>query len=310
MRKILLLIAVACLTILLLVNYSNGKELLAYSEGVYTQSEDSSFKGLEIKLKGWASKLSGSTSCDPNDSYDPNDPGSKYGNNQKGTLFTNPTSFDLQDIYGFGGTKTSLQLEVKKDINERSFGYLAYFTDSRKSQVTLTSPVAFVWNKNTSGRPAGITFLRSGDNLVTSIKINSFDIGYGYYIGKKYQKGYIATLIGIRFNNLAVDWTYSGSISGSDLYRKRGASGFIGVEGNYTFSDNLAGFLRVDGGVTGVAGNRVGLFEYEIGTSVKFTNALHLELGYKYADIRAREDVDSKISVKLQGINGGLVFKF
>ncbi|MFN3477971.1 MAG: hypothetical protein ACK4ZM_01215 [bacterium] len=246
MKKVFSLIICASVITLLLVNYSTAKELLTYSGEVYSQEDSSSFKGLQIKIKGWASKLSGNTSCDPNDSYDPNDPASKYGNNRKGTIFTNPTSFDLKDVYGFGGTKTSLQLEIRKDINERSFGYLAYFTDSRKSQVTLTSPVAFVWNQNTGGKPAGITFLQIGDNLTTAIKINTFDIAYGYYIGKNYQKGYVAALVGIRFNNLAVDWTYSGSVNSSDLYRKRGASGFLGVEGHYNFSDNLAGFLRVD----------------------------------------------------------------
>lgn len=304
------MVVITIVTILLLINFSNAEQLLTYSGEVYTQEESSSLKGLEIKLKGWASKLSGSTSCDPNDSYDPNDPDSKYGSNIKGTPFTNPTSFDLKDVYGFGGTKTSLQLEIRKDINERSFGYLGYFTDSRKSQVTLSSPVAFVWNQNTGGKPAGITFLQAGDNLTTSIKVSAFDIAYGYYIGRKYEKGYVAALVGIRFNNLSIDWTYSGSISGSDLFRKRGASGFIGVEGYYNFSDNLNGFLRVDGGVTGGGGNRVGLFEYEIGTNLKLTNTLHLEVGYKYADIRAREDVGNKVSLKLQGINGGLVFKF
>ncbi|MFN3996044.1 MAG: hypothetical protein ACK4GR_05910, partial [bacterium] len=194
MKKVFSLIIYACIIILLLVSYSTAKELLIHSRDVYYQDESSSFKGLRVKIKGWASKLSGNTSCDSNDSYNPNDPASKYGNNRKGNLFNNPTSFDLKDAYGFDGNRASLQLEIRKDINERSFGYLAYFTDSRRSQVTLTSPVAFVWNQNTGGKPAGITFLQRGDNLTTAIKINTFDIAYGYYIGKNYQKGYAAAL--------------------------------------------------------------------------------------------------------------------
>jgi len=260
------------------------------------------YQGLELKLKAWASKVSGNTSFDPNANYQ----------TTRGVAFNNPTTFDLRDDYGFGGTKTSLQIEVRKDINDKSFGYLAYFTDSRSSNVTLARDLAFVWNKPSQAgdQTPGITYLQAGDNLSTALKINTFDIAYGYYIGKKYEKGYVAALIGIRFNNLAVDWTYSGSLDGSDIYRKRGASGFIGVEGKYNFSDNLAGFLRVDGGVVGGSGNRIGMFEYEVGTNLKLTNTFHLELGYKYSDITAREDIGSKVNLKLQGINGGLVFKF
>lgn len=302
MKKIMSTLIIAIISILIFANIAFSKDLLAY-EGIITSEQQTPFyQGFEIKLKGWASKLSGSTSFDPNASY----------GTTRGTAFTTPNTFDLKDVYGFGGTKTSLQLEVRKEINQRSFGYLSYFTDSRKSQVTLTSPVAFVWNKPSqpNDQTPGITYLTAGDNLSTAIKINTFDIGYGYYIGKKYDKGYLAAIVGIRFNNLAVDWTYSGSLNGSDIYRKRGASGFIGIDGRYNFSDNLVGYLRIDGGITGGGGNRVGLFEYELGANVKLTNSLHLELGYKYADIRAREDIGSKLSLKLQGINGGLVFKF
>ncbi len=294
MRKLIYSIIVVAVILLLYL-----KETKAYEGMIYTESEKSFHQGFEVKLKGWASKLSGNTSFDPN---------AQYGT-INGIPFNNPTSFDLVDVYGFGGTKTSLNLEVKKDINERSFGYLSYFTDSRKSDVTLTSPVAFVWNQNTV--TPGITFLQAGDNLSTSVKINTFDIAYGYYIGQKYQKGYVAALIGIRFNNIAIDWTYSGSINGSDLYRKRGASGYIGVEGKYNFSDNLSGYLRVNGGIMdGRSGNRIGQFEYELGTNLKLTTTLSIELGYKYADIVARESIGSKYNVKLQGINGGLVFRF
>lgn len=302
MKKIMSTLIIAIISILIFANIAFSKDLLAY-EGIITSEQQTPFyQGFEIKLKGWASKLSGSTSFDPNASY----------GTTRGTAFTTPNTFDLKDVYGFGGTKTSLQLEVRKEINQRSFGYLSYFTDSRKSEVNLTSPVAFVWNKPSqpNDQTPGITYLTAGDNLSTAIKINTFDIGYGYYIGKKYDKGYLAAIVGIRFNNLAVDWTYSGSLNGSDIYRKRGASGFIGIDGRYNFSDNLVGYLRIDGGITGGGGNRVGLFEYELGANVKLTNSLHLELGYKYADIRAREDIGSKLSLKLQGINGGLVFKF
>ena len=302
MKKIMSTLIIAIISILIFANIAFSKDLLAY-EGIITSEQQTPFyQGFEIKLKGWASKLSGSTSFDPNASY----------GTTRGTAFTTPNTFDLKDVYGFGGTKTSLQLEVRKEINQRSFGYLSYFTDSRKSEVNLTSPVAFVWNKPSqpNDQTPGITYLSAGDNLSTAIKINTFDIGYGYYIGKKYDKGYLAAIVGLRFNNLAVDWTYSGSLNGSDIYRKRGASGFIGIDGRYNFSDNLVGYLRIDGGITGGGGNRVGLFEYELGANVKLTNSLHLELGYKYADIRAREDIGSKLSLKLQGINGGLVFKF
>lgn len=302
MKKIMSTLIIAIISILIFANIAFSKDLLAY-EGIITSEQQTPFyQGFEIKLKGWASKLSGSTSFDPNASY----------GTTRGTAFTTPNTFDLKDVYGFGGTKTSLQLEVRKEINQRSFGYLSYFTDSRKSEVNLTSPVAFVWNKPSqpNDQTPGITYLSAGDNLSTAIKINTFDIGYGYYIGKKYDKGYLAAIVGLRFNNLAVDWTYSGSLNGSDIYRKRGASGFIGIDGMYNFSDNLVGYLRIDGGITGGGGNRVGLFEYELGANVKLTNSLHLELGYKYADIRAREDIGSKLSLKLQGINGGLVFKF
>lgn len=302
MKKIMSTLIIAIISILIFANIAFSKDLLAY-EGIITSEQQTPFyQGFEIKLKGWASKLSGSTSFDPNASY----------GTTRGTAFTTPNTFDLKDVYGFGGTKTSLQLEVRKEINQRSFGYLSYFTDSRKSEVNLTSPVAFVWNKPSqpNDQTPGITYLTAGDNLSTAIKINTFDIGYGYYIGKKYDKGYLAAIVGLRFNNLAVDWTYSGSLNGSDIYRKRGASGFIGIDGRYNFSDNLVGYLRIDGGITGGGGNRVGLFEYELGANVKLTNSLHLELGYKYADIRAREDIGSKLSLKLQGINGGLVFKF
>jgi opacity protein-like surface antigen len=302
MKKIMSTLIIAIISILIFANIAFSKDLLAY-EGIITSEQQTPFyQGFEIKLKGWASKLSGSTSFDPNASY----------GTTRGTAFTTPNTFDLKDVYGFGGTKTSLQLEVRKEINQRSFGYLSYFTDSRKSEVNLTSPVAFVWNKPSqpNDQTPGITYLSAGNNLSTAIKINTFDIGYGYYIGKKYDKGYLAAIVGLRFNNLAVDWTYSGSLNGSDIYRKRGASGFIGIDGRYNFSDNLVGYLRIDGGITGGGGNRVGLFEYELGANVKLTNSLHLELGYKYADIRAREDIGSKLSLKLQGINGGLVFKF
>lgn len=302
MKKIMNTLIIAIISILIFANIAFSKDLLAY-DGIITSEQQTPFyQGFEIKLKGWSSKLSGSTSFDPN---------ALYGTT-RGTAFTIPNTFDLKDVYGFGGTKTSLQLEVKKEINERSFGYISYFTDSRKSQVTLTSPVAFVWNKPSqpNDQTPGITYLATGNNLSTAIKINTFDIGYGYYIGKKYDKGYLAAIVGLRFNNLAIDWTYSGTLNGSDIYRKRGASGFIGIDGRYNFSDNLAGYLRIDGGITGGAGNRVGLFEYELGANVKLTNSLHLELGYKYADIRAREDIGSNLSLKLQGINGGLVFKF
>ncbi|MCX7758956.1 MAG: hypothetical protein N2169_05045 [bacterium] len=303
MRKILInKMLIAFVILLIALNFAHSKEMVAYEGGIYSEQQSPFYQGFEIKLKGWASKLSGNTSFDPAASY----------GTTRGTAFNNPQVFDLEDVYGFGGTKTSLQLDVRKEINDKSFGYLSYFTDSRKSQVNLVSPVAFVWNEvsQPGDSTPGVTYLTAGSNLSTAIKINTFDIGYGYYIGKKYDKGYVAAIIGIRFNNLAVDWTYSGALNGSDIYRKRGASGFIGVEGKYNFSENLAGYLKVNGGIVGGAGNRIGQFEYELGTNVKLTNSLHLELGYKYADIKAREDIGSKINMKLQGINGGLVFKF
>ncbi|MCS7165854.1 MAG: hypothetical protein RMJ51_06260 [Candidatus Calescibacterium sp.] len=284
------------IVIILLVILISFKSTYAY------EGSSSLYKGLELEVKAWASKLTGSTSFDPNASY----------LTQRGTEFSSPNTFDLEDVYGFGGTKTSLQINLRKEINEKSFGYISYFTDSRKSQVNLSSPVAFVWNKPSQQNDStpGITYLQSDDNLSTAVKINIFDIGYGYYIGKKHEKGFVAAVIGLRFNNLAVDWTYTGSINGSDIYRKRGASGFIGIEGRYNLSNNVNSYLKVNGGVVGGSGNRVGTFEYEVGTNLKLTNSLHLELGYKYADIRAREDIGSKLSLKLQGINGGLVFKF
>jgi hypothetical protein len=165
--------------------------------------------------------------------------------------------------------------------------------------------------------------------------VNSFDIVYGYYIGRKYDKGYAAVLAGLRFNNFAVDWTYSGSTNGSNSflaglrfnnfavdwtysgstngsnsYRINGASGFLGLEGKYNFSENLAGFARVDGGVVGGGGKRVGIFEYELGGDLKLTENLNLELGFKFADARARDELGNKLSLKYQGINGGIKFKF
>lgn len=304
-EKLKFVTIISLLIMVFLINLSYSKDLYSYEAGVYSQQESKFYQGFEIKLKGWASKLSGSTSFDPNATYRTN----------RGTTFTAPNTFDLENIYGFGGTKTSLQFEVKKEINDKSFGYISYFTDNRKSQVTLNSPVAFVWNEviRTGDNTPGITYLSLGDILATVIKINTFDVGYGYYIGKKYEKGYVAAVIGIRFNNLAVDWNYDfagNTIRGSDAYRKRGASGFMGIDGKYNFSDNLAGYLKINGGVVGGAGSRIGQFEYELGTNLKLTSSLHLELGYKYADIKARESIGSKFNIKLQGINGGLVFKF
>jgi hypothetical protein len=250
----------------------------------YSFTYDSySYKGIEFKVKAWASRLSGST-----------------------TEYTTGNSYDLKDVYGFGGTKTSLQFELRKEINNNSFAYLAYFGDTRRSNVILTSPVRFYYNQNGTGR----VNLNRGDNLSTVIKVNSFDIVYGYYIGRKYDKGYAAVLAGLRFNNFAVDWTYSGNINGSSSYRINGASGFLGLEGKYNFSENLAGFARVDGGVVGGGGKRVGIFEYELGTDLKLTENLNLELGFKFADARARDELGNKLSFKYQGINGGIKFKF
>ncbi len=250
----------------------------------YSFVDDSySYKGMEFKVKAWASRLSGST-----------------------TVHTTGNSYDLKDVYGFGGTKTSLQFELKKEINKNSFAYLAYFGDTRKSNVVLTSPVSFYYNQNGTGTVS----LVASDNLSTVIKVNSFDMVYGYYIGKNYERGYAAVLAGIRFNNFAVDWTYSGSVNGSNSYRINGASGFLGLEGKYMLSENLAGFARVDGGVVGGGGKRVGIFEYELGTDLKLTNNLNLELGFKYADARARDELGNKLTLKYQGINGGLKFKF
>jgi len=267
-----ILMSVLCLISIISFSYS------------YSFTDDSySYKGMEFKVKVWASRLSGSTAI-----YDTGD------------------SYDLRDVYGFGGTKSSLQFELRKEINQNSFGYLAYFGDTRSSNVTLTSPVRFYYNQNGTGRVG----LSTGDNLSTVIKVNSFDIVYGYYIGKKYERGYAAVLAGLRFNNFAVDWTYSGSTNGSNSYRINGASGFLGLEGKYNFSENLAGFARVDGGVVGGGGKRVGIFEYELGADLRLTNNLNLELGFKFADARARDELGNKLSLKYQGINGGVKFKF
>jgi hypothetical protein len=273
-RKIYLKALMFVLCLVSIINFS-------YS---YSFTDDSySYKGMELKVKVWASRLSGST-----------------------TEYTTGNSYDLKDVYGFGGTKTSLQFELRKEINNNSFGYLAYFGDTRKSNIILTSPVSFYFNQNGTGTVG----LNSGDNLNTVIKVNSFDIVYGYYIGRKYDKGYAAVLAGLRFNNFAVDWTYSGSRIGSNSYRINGASGFLGLEGKYNFSENLAGFARVDGGVVGGGGKRVGIFEYELGGDLKLTNNLNLELGFKFADARARDELGNKLSFKYQGINGGIKFKF
>ena len=273
-RKIYLKALMFVLCLVSIINFS-------YS---YSFTDDSySYKGMEFKVKVWASKLSGST-----------------------TEYTTGNSYDLKDVYGFGGTKTSLQFELRKEINNNSFGYLAYFGDTRKSNTILTSPVSFYFNQNGTG----VVNLNNGDNLSTVIKVNSFDIVYGYYIGRKYDKGYAAVLAGLRFNNFAVDWTYSGSTNGSNSYRINGASGFLGLEGKYNFSENLAGFARVDGGVVGGGGKRVGIFEYELGSDLKLTNNLNLELGFKFADARARDELGNKLSFKYQGINGGIKFKF
>jgi len=273
-RKIYLKALMFVLCLVSIINFS-------YS---YSFTDDSySYKGMEFKVKVWASRLSGST-----------------------TEYTTGNNYDLKDVYGFGGTKTSLQFELRKEINSNSFGYLAYFGDTRKSNTILTSPVSFYFNQNGTG----VVNLNNGDNLSTVIKVNSFDIVYGYYIGRKYDKGYAAVLAGLRFNNFAVDWTYSGSINGSNSYRINGASGFLGLEGKYNFSENLAGFARVDGGVVGGGGKRVGIFEYELGGDLKLTENLNLELGFKFADARARDELGNKLSLKYQGINGGIKFKF
>jgi len=273
-RKIYLKALMFVLCLVSIINFS-------YS---YSFTDDSySYKGMEFKVKVWASRLSGST-----------------------TEYTTGNNYDLKDVYGFGGTKTSLQFELRKEINNNSFGYLAYFGDTRKSNTILTSPVSFYFNQNGTG----VVNLNNGDNLSTVIKVNSFDIVYGYYIGRKYDKGYAAVLAGLRFNNFAVDWTYSGSINGSNSYRINGASGFLGLEGKYNFSENLAGFARVDGGVVGGGGKRVGIFEYELGGDLKLTENLNLELGFKFADARARDELGNKLSLKYQGINGGIKFKF
>ncbi|MCX7870858.1 MAG: hypothetical protein N2485_04710 [bacterium] len=265
------------IVLLMLLNF------ISFSYGYSFVDDSYSYKGMEFKVKAWASRLTGST-----------------------TEYNSGNSYDLKDVYGFGGTKTSLQFELRKEINQHSFAYLAYFGDTRKSNVVLTSPVSFYFNQNGTG----VVNLSAGDNLSTVIKVNSFDVVYGYYIGKNYEKGYAAVLAGIRFNNFAVDWTYNGSVNGSNSYRINGASGFLGLEGKYMLSENLAAFARVDGGVVGGGGKRVGIFEYELGGDLKLTNNLNLELGFKYADARARDELGNKLTLKYQGINGGLKFKF
>ncbi|MEN3014669.1 MAG: hypothetical protein ABDH21_01220 [bacterium] len=297
-RSVTMIVSIIIMVFMMVTNIA-----LSYQGGIYEPKEPPFYRGFEIRIKGWASQLTGTTSFNPNASY----------STTRGTSFSFPNTFDLKNVYGFGGTRTSIQIEARKEINENSFANICYFADTRESRVNLTSDVAFVWNQKSqpSDTTPGITYLPQGTELSTTIKINTFEIGYGYYIGKKYQKGYLAALVGLRFNNIAIDWGYRGqSISGVDRYRRRGASGFIGIDGRYMFSDNVSGYIKINGGVVGGAGNRIGQFEYEIGTTIKITEQLSAEIGYKYADIKAREEIGSKIAIKLQGINGGLVFKF
>jgi opacity protein-like surface antigen len=266
--RISVLLAIIVVVFLSLVNAQNY-----YSQGYYNVNESK----YSLKLNIWNTKLTG-------DFFAP----------------SNSFTTDFQDDLGFGDTKSSFTFDFNYRLSNINGIGLSIFSSSQKAVRTLTRNITLPGEPNDVNVAAGTT-------VFSKVNYSTFDLYYRRYFSTASNYEFYG-LLGVRFNNLKVDFSTNGgplaSLSGNF------PTAYLGFGGSFNLSENFKTYYNVQGLGISLSSNKLSYIEYNLGLEYKLNNNFSVNVGYRYNGSKFKNDLSREANLKYQGLTFGVGGRF